>query len=405
MRVLFFSQHFPPEITAGAMRVNAIAEGLASWGNDVEVICAVPNHPQGVTHPAYRGRRVVRERVGRLRVTRVWVHTRPRKTVATRLANYASYASMATAVGSRARRPDVVIASSPPLPVAAAAAAVARRHRCPWVLDVRDLWPDIALVLGQLEEGPVLEAGRRLERFLYRDAAAITAVTAPFLTHTEERGGAGKVRVIQNGTTDTYLDAIRKEPDRRQLGLSAERFIWSYLGNLGLAQGLDAAVAAARLLGDEFELLLLGEGPMRKQLADQAGGSDIGHVVFHDLVPPTEAALYMRASDALLVPLADSPDLADYVPSKLFDCCAVGRPVILATTGESARLAGSADAVFSVPPGNADRIAAAVRSVRDDPELAEHLGRNARAFAEQNTRRAGVDAMVELLSGLVVQGR
>src|SRR4051812_47283027 len=138
MRVLIFSQYFTPEVGATSTRVHSFAEGLAARGHDVEVICEVPNHPQGVIQPGYRGRLVRRQRLDGFRGSWVWVWTKAEKTTRDRLAFYASYTAMASAWGCLTARPDVVLASSPPLPVGVAASVVAHRHHVPWVLDVRD---------------------------------------------------------------------------------------------------------------------------------------------------------------------------------------------------------------------------------------------------------------------------
>jgi glycosyltransferase involved in cell wall biosynthesis len=397
MRVLVVSQYYPPEITAAAMRVEAFARGLARRGHEVEVVCEVPSHPQGVIAPGYRRRVVVRDDEDGVRVNRVWVHARPSKAAPHRIANYASFAGMASMVGARARRPDVVLASSPPLPVGSAAALVARRHRVPWVLDVRDLWPDIAVVLGQIPEGALLRLSRRLESRLYRSASRITAVTEPFREHIEARGGRGKSTVIYNGTTGAYLDAGELEPDRAELGLPADGFLWTYAGNLGLAQGLEAAVEAAGELGDGFRLLLLGEGPVRPALQQLAARRAEGRVLFRDLVPPNEAARIMRASDALLVPLAARPELSAYVPSKLFDVCAVGRPVVVATGGEPERLVSAGEAALCVAPEDPAALARAIRRLRDDPAAAAALAERGRGFATEHVRDRGVGELELIL--------
>jgi glycosyltransferase involved in cell wall biosynthesis len=107
----------------------------------------------------------------------------------------------------------------------------------------------------------------------------------------------------------------------------------------------------------------------------------------------------MRASDALLVSLAAMPGLDAFVPSKLFDCCAVARPVVLAAEGEVVRLAG--DATVSVPPGDAEELAGAVRRLRDDSSGAEEIAGRGRSFAEANSRERGVERLEELLSAMV----
>jgi len=214
VRILIFTQYFTPEVGATQTRLHTIAAGLAARGHHVEVVSEVPNHPQGVVHPGYRRRPGHRRRTDGFTAWHVWVMTSPHKTARTRLAFYGSYTAMAIIMGSLRPRPDVIFASSPPLPVAIAAASVAARHRVPWVLDVRDLWPEAAVALGELSSPRMLSLAERLETRLYRSAAAITATTEPFrravVAKTDQ---PGKVSVLPNGTTRLWVEGAELEVD------------------------------------------------------------------------------------------------------------------------------------------------------------------------------------------------
>ena len=394
MRILILTQYFTPEVGATSTRVHSFAAGLAERGHHVDVVCEIPNHPQGVVRDGYRGRPVRRQRLDGFHGHWVWVRTRPEKTRRDRLLFYGSYLASATAWGSLLPRPDIVLASSPPLPVALAGALLARRHRVPFVMDVRDLWPAAAVAVGELGDPRALRVAERLERFLYREAAAITTVTEPFVSHIARvAGDPAKVALIPNGTTRFWLDAAAREPDRGALGLPGDEFVWTYAGNVGLAQGLDSAIEAAGMLGPGFRLVILGDGAQRSALERQAAEVANGNVEFRGQVPEDRAADVLRASDALFVSLAPDPVLHSFVPSKLFDFCAVGRPVIVAADGEPHRMAAESGAARPVAAGDPHSLAVAVRDLERSPDDRIRFAHNGRCFASQRLRESQFDRL------------
>ncbi len=398
MRILLISQYFTPEITAAPLRLRPLAAGLARLGHEVEVICEVPSHPQGVIYDGFSARPLQRRSLDRCAVTYVWAWPARSKSALSRLASYGSYAATAALTGSFAARPDVILASSPPLSVGAVGSLLSRRHRSPWVLDVRDLWPQVAGELGKVSSRRALDAAAALERRLYRDAAAIVTTTEPFNVHIGRITEASKVTVIPNGTTREWMAMGETDVDPAAVGLDPDRFVWTYAGNVGLSQGLDVAVEAARRLGSSFQLLILGDGASRPGLRRAAAAAPAGSVVFRDPLPPAEASRVMRASDALLVCLADKPALGKTVPVKLYDSAALGRPIVVAAPGEPRRISEQTGAAMTVPPGDAGALAEAVRRLREDESMRRRLVGAAREFAAANLREDGVRRLEAVLS-------
>lgn len=401
MRALVLTQHYPPEVTAASFRLAPIVDALAAAGHDVDVVCAVPNHPAGVIEPEFRGRFLVRGKRGSVRTRHVWVHARPEKTMRTRLLNYGSYALGATATGIARRGIDIVLASSPPLTVGAAGLALAIAHRCPFAFDVRDLWPDSAIALGELREGGAARAAERLERLLYRRADLILTPNESFATTIRAKGGV-PVEVVPNGTTSEWLTAGEAEPDREGAGFPQDRFVWAYAGNLGLAHALDEAIAAADLLGDEFRLIVIGTGPRRGTLEDLAqGGVASGRVEFRGVMEPGDAARHLRAADAVLV----AERQAQTVSAKLYDCAAIGRPIVAACTGELERIITEEEVGLPVPLANPEALAAAVRRLRDEPDVGAGLVARARPFAAAHLRERQAGRVVDLLEDCAARGK
>jgi glycosyltransferase involved in cell wall biosynthesis len=401
LRILLFSQYFPPEVGATQTRMQTFAEYLAERGHRVTVVAEFPNHPQGVIPPEYRGRIVEVDRSNAYRVIRVWVNASPDKTQLTRLSFYLSFMGLATAVAPAAGRADVVLATTPPLFTAVAGLAVARLNRAPFVLDVRDLWPAAATSLMQISPGWQSTVAEAIERRLYRSAAAVVAVTAPFCRHIDRiRGAEPKTALIPNGTLPQFFVDGDHDPAHR-LGVPRGRFLVTFAGILGIAQALPAVVEAAARLNGDAEIALVGDGPMKQIVAELVREQGLHNVTLHPQVPLEEIPPILAASDALLVPLSAHPTFEQFVPSKMVDFMATGRPVILSAAGESARLLEQAGGGVVVPPESPDELAAAVRWLAAHPGEAAEMGRRGREYAGTQLRSAQAERLERLLLDVV----
>ncbi len=399
MRALILTQHFVPEVTAARFRLEAFAKALVARGHDVDVICPVPNHPSGVVAEGYRGRPVRAHEVAGSNVTYLRVVTTKRKTKLPRAAYYGSYAAMASAVGVVRRRPDVILASSPPPSVAAAGALLAARHRAPLVLDIRDLWLQAAVEFGELRGGRAFRAAERLERSVYGRAARIVTANDAFKRAIEARAPEGTtVEVIPNGTSEDWLRMGETDVARAAVGLPDDGFVWAYAGNIGLAHGLEFAVDAAGLLGADYRLLVIGDGPRRVALEERVAEAPADTVDLRGLMLPEDAARHLRAADALLV----SERQERTISAKLYDACALGRPVVAACRGEQRRLIEREGIGLVVEHGNSGALAAAVRRLRSEPELRQRLAEAGRSFARSQLRTRQSERLAEILESVAL---
>ena len=294
MRVLVLSQYYAPELTAGAWRVSTFCRRLAATGAEVEVICEIPNHPRGVVEEGYGRKPFDRRRVEGVRVNYAWVPARPVKTTRNRVAGYGVYAVMATIAGALARRPDVVLLPRLHYLSASQRASLHGATGGPgsWTsatFGLRRRLPSVSCV-----ETELVALATRLEHRLYHSADAI-ATRASVLATRSSRAACRRrgSTTCRQGQAREWLDLGRRVVDREPLDLPRDRFIWTYAGNLGLAQGLDTAIRAAARLGPEYQLLVVGDGPLRSQLETLARGLATGSVRFTGLVPVATAGEYI----------------------------------------------------------------------------------------------------------------
>jgi glycosyltransferase involved in cell wall biosynthesis len=378
------------------MRMQAFAEFLAARGHQVTVICEFPNHPHGVIPADYRGRLVEDDRTNPYRVLRVWVKANPEKTRASRLAFYLSYMALSTATAPLARRADVVLATTPPLFVGAGGLAVAGMNLAPLVLDVRDLWPAAAVGLNEISIGRPLRLAEAMERRLYRSAAAVVAVTRPFCEHIDRIRNAPPATIfIPNGTLERFF-ALPDGKPRAKLGIDANRFLVTFAGTHGIAQGLPATLDAATH-ADGIHFAFVGEGPAKNALVVSARKRGLENVSFHPQVPIDEIPPLLAASDALLVPLSAHPTFDSFVPSKLFDFMAAGRPVILSARGEAARIVERAGAGVVIEPESPDALARAAHWLAEHPREADEMGKRGQEFARGRLRRVQAERLEQVL--------
>lgn len=403
MRILYLSQYFPPEVGATQTRAHEMAQGLLAAGHGVTMLTEVPNHPEGIIRPAYRGKFWAREQLEGLDVIRVWVKTAPVKTMRTRLAFYLSYmfnAALAGLLLARGRY-DLLYATSPPLFVGGAALALSLLRRIPMVFEVRDLWPESAVALGELRSPRFIRWATWLEERCYARARRIVVVTAGIRERLAARGYGKKLALIPNGAN---TDLFRPRPEagralRARLGLG-ERFIALYAGIHGVAQGLETVLQAAQLAPD-VHFLLVGEGPCKADLLRLKDDLRLPNLTMLDAQPRETMPDYLSAADVALVPLRKVEVFQGAVPSKMFDAWACGCPVALSIAGEARAILEQAGGGVFVEPEDAAALAAALQGLAGERARCREMGAAGRRFVEARySRQAQARQLVELLEGL-----
>jgi glycosyltransferase involved in cell wall biosynthesis len=297
---------------------------------------------------------------------------------------------------------DVVIASSPTLFSAFSAWIIARLKRVPFVLEVRDLWPEAIVDLGLMRPGPGVRFLEVLARFLYRQADHVVVVTEAFAQRLAAQGvPRSKLSVIPNGADVRFFSrALDGAPAREALGLDG-RFVVAYVGSHGLSHGLGAVLDAAEPQ-PEVTFLLVGDGADRDRLLAERDRRHLQNVVMRPSVARADVPGLYAAADACLVPLRDIPIFETFVPSKLFEVLAAGRPVIGAVRGEARNILTRSGGALVVDPERGDQLAEAIERLRHDAGLRDDLGRSGRAFAEQHYDRDALAARyLDLLRGVV----
>lgn len=411
MHVLFLSDNFPPEVNAPASRTHEHCVRWVQAGHRVTVITGVPNFPRGRVFAGYRNLPWQQEVVAGIRVIRVWTYVAPNDGFARRIADYSSFMVSAALAGLAVRDVDVVVGTSPQFFTACAAWAVGALKRRPFVFELRDLWPESIKAVGAMRDSRAIRVLERIELFLYRRAARIVAVTNSFKRSLCARGiDAAKIDVITNGVDLARFSPRPKDAQlQRQLGLQG-KFVAGYIGTHGLAHALETLLEAAQRLreqpdGDEYCLLLLGDGARKAALVERARAMGLDNVRFVDSVPKDQVVRYWALLDASIIHLRRTPLFGSVIPSKLFECMGMGIPLLHGVAGESAEIVRREGVGLVFEPENAEQLVQGLRRLRTEPGLAEACRANCLAAAPRHDRRALADSMRIVLEEVAMRGR
>lgn len=394
LRILYVTQHFPPETGAAQARAYNMSTHLIRFGHEVTVLTGFPNYPTGIIPAEYRGRKFMRETIDGVDVVRTFLVPDTKKNSPVRILNYSSFMVSSIMRGSFLARPDLVFATVPPLPVGLSGYLLSRRYRVPFVLEMRDLWVDFAGILGEIRQRSVLNFAKRLEAFLLRRADRIIVVTQGYKERLVDSGiPADKIGVVTNGTDpNVFRPGPKQNWVRDEFGLTG-KFVVTYAGNLGLAQQVDTLILAAKefQLDPRVHFLVIGEGVERAKLQAMANRLGLSNVTFVPQQPRNRVVDFLSASDALVVILRNNPLFHITIPSKVFDYLAMGRPILIGVDGEARRIVEQAGAGVYFDPDDPRHLAKLIRELADDPERASNYGRNGRAAAVEiynSTKRA-----------------
>lgn len=407
MRVLVLCPHFQPDVAPTGEVMTSIVEGLVADGHSVHVVTAYPWYKEHALEPGWAGRLVRHEETPWGRITRVHPFPTDKSNLPARALAFAGFTLLAGLMGVVARsRPDVVLAMSPPLTLGAAGWAVARARRVPFVFNIQDVFPDVAVELGLLTGSRVIAAARSLERWTYQRADVVTVLSDDLAANVRAKlppRDEHKVRVIPN-----FVDTVRITPGPRENSYRAEyglegKKVVMYAGNVGLSQSLDLVLHAAETTSDDDVVFVInGAGAALADLQARAGARS--NVRFVDLQPRERLAEVLAAADVHVVPLKRGLARSS-VPSKTYSILASARPVVASVDAgtEVARTVEAAGAGYAVPPEDPDAFAQAVGKVLADPAGAEAMGERGRQFVEEWASPAAVarryaDLFAELIA-------
>lgn len=400
MHILFLSHYFPPEVNAPATRTFEHCKKWVEMGHQVTVVSCVPHHPMGKPYPGYKNKLIQVENIDGIKAVKVLTYITANEGLFKRISNYVFYMLMATLVVPFLPRADVVISTSPQFFNGLAGYFVSRIKRAPWLLEIRDLWPESIVAVGAITSARVISTLEGIESFIYRKADHIVAVTNSFRAHIEHHGGLPeKISVIRNGVDLSFFaDIPADDAFARSIGV-AGKFVASYVGTHGMAHGLQTIIEAAELLRDREDIVFLmaGDGAERQRLLTEVSKRKQTNVILLGQLPKSAMPKLWSISGASLVLLKKQDLFLTVIPSKIFESMAMRKPIVMGVEGESREIIDAAGSGIGIEPENPIELAAAVKRLADSASLCAQLGESGNRYVARNFDRSELAKSYEKL--------
>lgn len=385
MKILFLTDNFPPEVNAPASRTYDHVREWLKAGHEVTVITCAPNFPKGHVYDGYRNRLYQTEMMDGIKVVRVWSYIAANKGFLKRTLDYISY-SVTSFLAGLFQKADIIVATSPQFFTALSGRTLAFWKHRPWIMEVRDLWPESIKTVGAMKDNAFIHYFEWEERRCYCSARRIVVVTDSFKRTLVARGvPAEKIDVVKNGANRELFKPVAKDESLiAELGLQGKRII-GYIGTHGMAHKLDFILQCAKHMQgrNNYHFLFIGAGAEKERLLKMKESEHIDNVTMLDPVAKTEVWRYISILDLCLINLKKSPLFTTVIPSKIFENAGMEIPIIMGVEGEAQDIIEHYGAGLCFEPENE----------RDFDEKLDRLLSDADLYArcKEGCRRLSVD--------------
>jgi colanic acid biosynthesis glycosyl transferase WcaI len=410
--VLILSLVFPPDSVSTAQIMGELAVDLKKHGHRVSVISTVPHYNRNSENEIRQplrpkwGKILFQSEYHGMTVYHAFMPPKGRYVVGRILAWFFFHIISVIAGLTIVPRPSVIISPSPPLTIGICSWLIGMLRRAPFIYNVQEIYPDIIIRLGATRNRWVIDFLYRLEKFVYRKASAVTVIAPRMRDRLLEKGvPKHKVRVIPNFVDVSNLVPLPKDNDFSRKNNLYNKFVVSYAGNMGPAQGLEKFIDASMILQEEEEIcfLMMGDGILRESLGRKIKQNNLRNFILLPYQPYSLMGKSYAASDLCLVPQAIETG-SEAIPSKVYRIMACARPVLAVTDRNSdlARLVSESSCGVYILPGSAEVLAETIRRAYQNRLDWQRMGRLGREYVVRYySREIVTNQYLELIRNLV----
>lgn len=395
MKILLIHQYFKEADVTGGARFNEMVRLWKEQGHAITVIAGDLDAHSASKRSEYKGRFVTRKNQDGVEVFRCNVSESYNKSFLGRLWAYFSFVFSGTYAGlfKAKGKYDVILVTSPPLFVGIIAYILSKFKKVPFVFEIRDLWPESAIDTGILTNKWIIKFAYWFENFIYKRASLINVLTPAFRTTLLEKKNvdASKIIEIPNAAdfdmSDDLLENFDVHSFRTEQGWN-NKFVITYVGAHGVANGLHQIVETAEILKDTHVLfVLIGDGMKKAELIKQMQNLQLSNVVFKDPMPKKEVLKYVMGSDMGASVLIKNDTFKTVYSNKTFDYMSCKKPIFMAIDGVSRELVEKADSGVFVEPESPADFARRINHYMDNRAQITQQGENGYRFAKENFDR------------------
>jgi glycosyltransferase involved in cell wall biosynthesis len=404
MKILLLNQAFVSPDEPGHTRHFEMAQYLRDHGHELVIVASDLNYQTGQRTVERHGV-FTEQMIDGVRVLRSYIYPTLHRSYFWRIVSFFSFMFSSVWTALSVKDADLIMGTTPQIFQAVSAWFVAFVRNKPFLLEVRDLWPEFGISMGVITNPIVIALTRWLEKFLYARATHILVNSPAYKEYMVAKGvPASKITYIPYGTdVDMFNPNVDGLSVRKKLGLE-DKFVVLYAGALGQANDIYTVLCAAKHLNDEDQIRFVfwGDGKERPNLQSEAERLELQNVIFAGVCPKKEMPFVIASSDVCLAILQNVPMFRTTYPNKVFDYMAAARATVLVIDGVIREVIESSNGGVFVEPANHELLAMTILELSKDPQRVKQMGANARAYLVKNLdRRDKLDETLLLLQKLV----